>query len=429
MDGIEPEDHVVRELDVYLSNGQLGPDTKLCLLQYPLRPPWRPYEMDYSRKVQMKPVAKRMQIDVPLHRESDNYNSLADSSLQLDSIKLTSSSVDMPTSYAVASIRCLAPRGNRVVLTPVDEALALRPSLGHLARARAELESRISAASVPDEDEKPAELQPLTVQVKRRETERQVEMRMSSYSYLQSIEAEEPWSELDAHAPDSVPADNVWAALKLTVDDEVPMTLGRQQYLDALLPGPSAAPEPPPMLDAVSPTRAATSSRARREEEPQPQPSTSGQPHAPDRPFAAAKTEPVSQEARKALGDALIAFCKHYTLFNQEQFRVFLSKHKSAAQGLAEYPVVQLREAIVATGVVMYCRGVFIKTICGNAGLDALRTLIIALLQESDFLRKSDIVGAARARGIPFEEKVYHKIMKELCTSKGGQWTIKKRAE
>ncbi len=57
----------------------------------------------------MKPVAKHMQIDVPLHRESDNYNSLADPSLQLDSIKLTSSSVDMPTSYAVASIRCLAP--------------------------------------------------------------------------------------------------------------------------------------------------------------------------------------------------------------------------------------------------------------------------------------------------------------------------------
>ena len=50
-------------------------------------------------------------------------------------------------------------------------------------------------------------------------------------------------------------------------------------------------------------------------------------------------------------------------------------------------------------------------------------------LQGSDFLRKSDIVGAARAAGIPFEERIYIKIMKELCTSKGGQWTIKKRAE
>ena len=59
-------------------------------------------------QVQMKPVTKRMQIEVPLHRESDNYNSLADPSLQLDSIKLSSTSVDMPASYAVASIRCLA---------------------------------------------------------------------------------------------------------------------------------------------------------------------------------------------------------------------------------------------------------------------------------------------------------------------------------
>ncbi len=73
--------------------------------------------------------------------------------------------------------------------------------------------------------------------MKRRETERQVEMRMASYSYLQSIEAEEPWVELAAHAPDSLPADNVWAALKLTVNADVPMTLGRQAYLNALLPG------------------------------------------------------------------------------------------------------------------------------------------------------------------------------------------------
>lgn len=78
------------------------------------------------------------------------------------------------------------------------------------------------------------------VQVKRRETERQVEMRMSSYAYLQSIEAEEPWVKLAAHAPDSVPADNVWAALKLNVDADIPMTLGRQAYLDALLPGQSS---------------------------------------------------------------------------------------------------------------------------------------------------------------------------------------------
>lgn len=59
-------------------------------------------------QVQIKPVAKRMQIDVPLHKDTDNYNSHADASLQLDSIQLSSSAVDMRTSYAVASIMCAA---------------------------------------------------------------------------------------------------------------------------------------------------------------------------------------------------------------------------------------------------------------------------------------------------------------------------------
>lgn len=83
-------------------------------------------------QVHMKPVAKRMQIDVPLHRESDNYNSLADPSLQMDSIKLSSSSVDMPTSYAVASIRCLAPllQLSHLALTQHS---ALRPVVGDIA--------------------------------------------------------------------------------------------------------------------------------------------------------------------------------------------------------------------------------------------------------------------------------------------------------
>ncbi len=56
----------------------------------------------------MKPVAKRMQIDVPLHKETDNYNTNADASLQLDKLQLSSSAVDMRTSYAVASIMCAA---------------------------------------------------------------------------------------------------------------------------------------------------------------------------------------------------------------------------------------------------------------------------------------------------------------------------------
>jgi hypothetical protein len=56
-------------------------------------------------------------------------------------------------------------------------------------------------------------------------------------------------------------------------------------------------------------------------------------------------------------------------------------KHARAAQGLADFPAVQLREAIVASGLVLYCKGVFIQASTGNAGYDPLRSLIISLLQ------------------------------------------------
>ncbi len=63
--------------------------------------------------------------------------------------------------------------------------------------------------------------------------------------------------------------------------------------------------------------------------------------------------------------------------------REFLRKYKNAgvAQGLADYPVVQLREAIVATGLVLHCKGVFIQAFTGNTSYDPLRSLIISLLQ------------------------------------------------
>lgn len=71
-------------------------------------------------------------------------------------------------------------------------------------------------------------------------------------------------------------------------------------------------------MEAASPTRAAAALGARREE--QPQPSTSNQAHT-ERPFAAAKAEPISRDAQKALADTVVAFCKSYSLFNQDQMR------------------------------------------------------------------------------------------------------------
>ncbi len=47
-------------------------------------------------------------------------------------------------------------------------------------------------------------------------------------------------------------------------------------------------------------------------------------------------------------------------------------------------------------------------------------------MQDVDVLRKADVSSAASRSNVAFEEKVYGRVMKELCTSRGGVWTMKK---
>ena len=49
------------------------------------------------------------------------------------------------------------------MLTPLDEAYALRPSLAHMSSSKGEADSKGKAAAEDDEDEKPPDPQPVTV--------------------------------------------------------------------------------------------------------------------------------------------------------------------------------------------------------------------------------------------------------------------------
>lgn len=61
------------------------------------------------------------------------------------------------------SLQCC--RGNDAVLTPLDEAYALRPSLAHMSSARGDSDAKGRAAAEDEEDEKPSE--PHRVSVRR----------------------------------------------------------------------------------------------------------------------------------------------------------------------------------------------------------------------------------------------------------------------
>lgn len=146
----DKEDKVVRELDIYVCNGLLGSSTNLYLFQYPLRAPWRPYggerEMDTIR---IKPGVKKVEMEVPIETMPENNNHLADAKMQLQKHRLTSSRVELKTTYAVGSVR-----GDKVLLSQLDHALQMRPSLNHMDTPEAQKEKakKSSAEEQPDQE-------------------------------------------------------------------------------------------------------------------------------------------------------------------------------------------------------------------------------------------------------------------------------------
>ena len=57
----------------------------------------------------------------------------------------------------------MSDRGDKAVLTPIDEAYALRPSLAHMSSTRNEADAKAKAAAEDEEEEKPSEPQHIRV--------------------------------------------------------------------------------------------------------------------------------------------------------------------------------------------------------------------------------------------------------------------------
>lgn len=55
------QDRIVRELDVYVSGFAEQEGHQAYLIQYPLRPPWRPYSMDDVDQIAVKLKAQQCQ--------------------------------------------------------------------------------------------------------------------------------------------------------------------------------------------------------------------------------------------------------------------------------------------------------------------------------------------------------------------------------
>eukprot|EP00899_Mesostigma_viride_P025237 jgi/Mesvir1/5899/Mv00670-RA.1 len=229
--GVAENDRVVRTIDVFFTPRES--DVKLYLLQYPLRPPWRPYNDGQYSEVRVKPNQGRVEVDCTLDQTNENYDQEASEHLRIKKCTLTSSHTPLVSSYAVGVLR-----GNQ-----------LRPSLQYLgndAKGKASNRGLVEDLEDMEEGEDDAEapstdLTPLQVQIRRRETERQVESRMQSHAYLKQQDEAEPWLTLPIHDRGSDEARDIHESLFATTNYPIPFNMTRSQYLSKLCPPPGLA--------------------------------------------------------------------------------------------------------------------------------------------------------------------------------------------
>lgn len=128
MDEDNQEDTVVREIDVYFSPS-IDNDTKLYVMQYPLRPSWRPYDLDEQcEEVRLKPGTSELEVDLSIDLES--YNVEKATADKLKYTKQTLSTTWKPPPANGCAVGLLM--GDKLHLHPIHAVVQLRPSRHYL---------------------------------------------------------------------------------------------------------------------------------------------------------------------------------------------------------------------------------------------------------------------------------------------------------
>lgn len=220
----EREDEVVREIDVYLSPS-IDPNTKLYVLQYPLRPLWRPYELDdRCEEVRVKSKSAEVEVDLAVDVDSKNYDSDADPRVSMTKQTLTSSwKPPVAAGYAVGVLV-----GNKLHLNPIHAVLQLRPSMRHY---KPEGSKRRSSASNNLEDNpKGEELTsgPLKKQGK-----------SSGTVIEQNKDIKEDWIPLNYHGARSDISATYVRKMVEHDSSHIQFSMSRHDYVNTLCPGTS----------------------------------------------------------------------------------------------------------------------------------------------------------------------------------------------
>ncbi|MCD7463518.1 hypothetical protein HAX54_050776 [Datura stramonium] len=148
------QDEIVREIDVCFTPS-FDPSNQLYVFQYPLRPVWRPYELDgRCQEVRLRSSTAEMEVDLAIDVDSKNFDRDSVHAATMKKQTLSTSWMPLPTCTSGYAVGILI--GDKLHLHPVHAVVQLRPSQQHLKES--ELKKNITTSndekSVENEDVK-----------------------------------------------------------------------------------------------------------------------------------------------------------------------------------------------------------------------------------------------------------------------------------
>ncbi|CAM8946840.1 unnamed protein product [Rhodiola kirilowii] len=217
----DDDDYVVREIDVFF-NPQIDENTQLYLVQYPLRPSYRPYDLDQCLKeVRVKPKSAKVEMDIEVEVGSkSHYDSFSDVNT-IPQTLTSSGNILQKAGYAVGVLK-----GDKLYLNPINAVVQLRPSTGADDDDEEEREDTDDTKTLVNIDQK----QPTALSKKQGKT-------IPSSTSAQNINNKESWVPLKYHSSKSDVSENYLQ--KLTTANHSPMplpTLSPGDYLNAICP-------------------------------------------------------------------------------------------------------------------------------------------------------------------------------------------------
>lgn len=142
-----------------------------------------------------------------------------------------------------------------------------------------------------------------------------------------------------------------------------------------------------------------------------------------------AAKESLDAAATAALPAAVKALFEKHSVCNMANVRSALSESADAAKDAASLGDRQLHEALLATGLVVCIKKVYVMAKAPKPDMDPFRNCVLELLKDKDSVKRVDITKHAELLGIAVTDSLYNRVVKDLCVSRGTLWQIKSGAD